>query len=596
MVNRIVEVLLAGIPFSSLSSHERHRVAFMASIIALIATLGGPFVAAYLWFGFKWGAASIGVLVVFTSLATVAMRHSRSIDSAGPHDLRPRLHASGHLLSLGFLQTVTICLWEMGGLYSAAALWYAIVPAIATLLSGRRAGVAWGASVVGALTLMGWLHSRGLVPPGLPEPLYWFQTIFSNIGAIIALGAVLWSFVNESDAAQERDAATIAALDEEVLQRTQAQEAARAALAARSRFLAMMSHEVRTPLNGILGIGQLLLDSPLNAEQARLVHTSLSSGKTLLTVLNDVLDFSRLEAGQLEVERIPLSLHTLLQETLELYRGSAQTKGLSLDNHVQHDVPENVLGDPSRLRQVLGNLLSNAIKFTSQGGVELQACRRGDRLELSVTDTGIGIPSDRIGMVFESFRQAEESTSRRFGGTGLGLAISKELVERMGGTIAVCSTLGEGSKFTVTLPIEEVQTQPEPTQACADGECGRTLRVLVAEDNPVNQMLVQTLLEADGHEVAVVETGVAAVARAPEGWDLVLMDMQMPEMDGLEATRRIRAHIDAHMPIVALTANAFASDRDKCLAAGMNDFVAKPFKRDDLRAAMRRWSATPRRG
>ena len=366
-----------------------------------------------------------------------------------------------------------------------------------------------------------------------------------------------------------------------------ARDAALAAAEAKATFLATMSHELRTPMNGILGMTRLALDCDLDAEAREHLDTVRSSAEALLSVINDVLDFSKFEAGRLTIDRIPFALRRCLNDMLRTFAVQCADKGLALSCTIDAAVPDGLVGDPGRLRQVLVNLLGNAIKFTEHGAVAVEVTRvsgdgGGAVLRFAVTDTGIGIPPEKLAAVFEAFTQADGSTSRRFGGTGLGLAISRRLVGLMGGEITVESTVGRGSAFHFTLPFALAPSvpAPQPRPAAMPSLTGRSLRVLLAEDNRVNQQLAVRLLEKRGHRVVVAANGREAVARwHAEPFDLVLMDVQMPVMDGIEATAAIRrAEADAakRTPIVAMTANAMEGDRERCLAAGMDGYLPKP--------------------
>jgi signal transduction histidine kinase/CheY-like chemotaxis protein len=383
-------------------------------------------------------------------------------------------------------------------------------------------------------------------------------------------------------------------------------DAADAANRAKSDFLANMSHEIRTPMNGIIGMADLALEADDEAERLDYLRIVKSSAESLLGIINDILDFSKIEAGKLDVEQVAFHLPQTVQGVLETLGVRAREKGLRIVADLPAQIPRQVVGDPTRLRQVLLNLVGNAIKFTESGevrvGVRLDnGSDSSARLEFSVCDTGIGIPADKLDSIFEAFSQADTSTTRKYGGTGLGLSITSRLVELMGGVLKVESRPDEGSTFCFTLPMgtaTALQERPAPVpEAVGTGQ--GSLTVLLVEDNPVNQQLAIRLIEKWGHHIVLATNGREAVDMIAAGarFDVILMDMQMPVLGGVAATREIRALEAASGAsphrIVAMTANAMQSDREACLAAGMDDYLAKPIQKDELAGRLRMAGPAP---
>ncbi len=381
----------------------------------------------------------------------------------------------------------------------------------------------------------------------------------------------------------------------------QARANAEAANQAKSQFLATMSHEIRTPLNAVLGLNELMLHSTLDSQQRRHAELIGSSGRLLLALINDILDVSRIEAGHMQLNAAPFGVRSAGEGVVALMRERALAKGLALRFEMRPNEDAQLFGDAIRIQQILFNLVGNAIKFTESGSVKVaiavEPVAGADvTLRLEVSDTGIGIPASAMPTLFDRFTQADSTTMRRYGGSGLGLAITREIVQLMGGTIETTSAPGLGSRFVIALPSRRVERAEPVAAAAAPGEAAPprpALRILVAEDNDVNQILISALLARMGHVVHLVANGALAVEAVRRGdYDLVLMDLQMPGMDGMEATQAIRALGAPHasLPIIAMTANAFDEDRQACLAAGMDDYVAKPIDVDELARAIARCS------
>ncbi len=354
---------------------------------------------------------------------------------------------------------------------------------------------------------------------------------------------------------------------------------------ARSEFLANMSHEIRTPMNGVLGFARIGQRDHRDPDKARNAFEKiLASGQHLLGVVNEILDFSKIDAGKLHIEATEMDVGDVLDGALQLVADRARTKGLDLRLHKAADLPARCISDPLRVGQILLNLLTNAVKFTESGSVVLAASREAGRLVFRVTDTGVGMSAEQLGYVFNPFQQADGSTTRRFGGTGLGLAICKRLLELMQGEIRVDSTPGVGSRFEVRLPcVEPAPRLAPPVQAtwptAWPDKPLAGISILLAEDNEINQMVLEGNLTHDGARLVIVGDGAAAVERVatdgPQAYDIALMDIQMPVMDGYEAARRI-LRLAPDLAIIGQTAHAFDEDREKCLAAGMVGHIAKP--------------------
>mgnify|MGYP000725032526 CR=1 FL=1 len=491
---------------------------------------------------------------------------------------RRRPDLTGHLV-LGVISVAACWTALQGrGLYSGAAVLLVVLPVFGGLTAHRGGVLTWTLLPAGVLGILAWSHHNGELAP-IPEHLSPHMARLRM--HLIALGTVsggtaIFLGLHRRTVVLLQD--SLAALQDENEDRRRAEAAARTAADTQARFLATMSHELRTPLNGVICAARLL-EGPVDpGRHAELLGTLGTSAEGLLSLIDDILDYSRLEQNALPIEAVAVDLRRLLRQATDSLALVASQRGLRLTIDVDNSVPDAIVGDPTRLRQVVVNLVGNAIKFTKQGGVDVVARAQRGTLTIRVEDTGIGIEAAHLAQLFEPFTQADSSTSRRFGGTGLGLAISRRLVHRMGGKLAVVSEVGVGTAFELCIPVTESDAaRAAPAPPSSD----RGLRVLVVDDNAVNRMLQTMLLEQWGHQPDAADGGGEAVAMAlGDRWDLILMDCQMPGVDGFTATRLIRSSqaVDAQAWVVGLSADARVEARSEALAAGMDDFITKPLR------------------
>jgi signal transduction histidine kinase/CheY-like chemotaxis protein len=481
---------------------------------------------------------------------------------------------AGNVMALALAVVLMANIINTGNLYSTTAMWLSIVPLVALSTAGPRFGSAWMTVVLACIV---WIYFHQNAQLGQTSvhnpPLLVGVSLALLVLCVYTLAALYLKFEHEAHRKLED------------------------ANQAKSSFLANISHEIRTPMNGIVGMSDLLMDQPLGEEGRQIVDTIRHSCDTLLALISDVLDLSKIEAGRLELEETEFDLSTAIRNTAGMMAHSLQDKDVQLSVVLEPEFQSCVVGDPLRLRQIVLNLLGNAIKFTNQGFVRLVGRTRSEDgevlFELAVHDTGIGMSQEQIEGLFQPFSQADPSTSRRFGGTGLGLVISRRLAQAMGGNLTVTSVLDEGSVFTLSCPFlagSELSIGQDAPLVFSK-EFKERIQILVVDDNTVNREVATRMLDRVGLKCKMADSGASALELLnDEPFDLILMDLQMPEMDGYQTTRRIRelGPEGAIIPIIAVTADAFERDRQRCFEAGMNDFLSKPLRKATLFEALKR--------
>lgn len=483
---------------------------------------------------------------------------------------------------------IVMCLAMMTvGVSGNTWAWLLCLPAIGLLVAGRLAGVIW--AVICAITLWGFavMESRGYYFEfaGLKTPL---ALAFEATLVLTMLTAAAFVFRNGQVVAELKLSQTVKQLEKEVHERTLAENEAKQSEQAKSAFLAAMSHELRTPLNGVIGASQLLADGDLPSKKMELVNVVIQSSETLLELVNNVLDLTRLDSNVVELESLSVDLRELTTKAVALLSFQSNQKGVNFSLVVEDDIPSYVFGDPTRLRQIILNLVGNAVKFTASGEISVILDTALDRIRLRISDTGIGISKQAQTSLFEPYVQADIAIMRKFGGSGLGLTIVKKLVSSMQGKIVVSSVPGRGSTFTVFLPLKVAPAPPKKTSSRSDMTLPQ-LSIVVADDNAVNRMVLSKMLESDGHDVVTMSNGKEVVEYlASHDVSVILMDLQMPVLDGVSALRKIRAMPGPRKktPVVAVTANVVLETQKEMMAIGMNGYLKKPFSRSELREVL----------
>jgi len=628
-----ISFVLSGVALLLLNKPDSGRAALKSAV--LLAVLILTFATAQLVFSIThgmWydclanllvGYSRIPVPIAIQTLASIVLLASGILLTASD---KPKNHFAAQLLAIPILLVSTAAI--IGYTYGFAFLKSTGLPTdisftSAGVLSVLATALLFSRPNVGPIAIftsdtLGGSVARRSIPLYFVIPLLGLLTastrntvndlLFIVLFAAFGLPVFVWLVAhalerseNEKMAAYDQVQVLNQQLNKQVDELVNSQSQITEALKARSEFLAKVSHELRTPLSGVIGTTELLLCTPLTSEQLELATISLDSANSLLTLINEILDFSKIDARKLHLEKIDFDLNQLLETAIQTLRAKAEKKGLVLVSFQSADVPARVNGDPGRLRQIVVNLIDNAIKFTDQGKILLHVCleENAQQIRFAITDTGIGIAEEQNAKLFHPFVQADGSTTRRYGGTGLGLSICKNLVDLMGGKIGIHSTPGKGSTFWFTVPMEK-SSEPNVAEVVQERPRITTTAklnwVLLVEDNPVNARLALLQLKRLGYLADTASTGREAVqAVKQKQYSLILMDIQMPDIDGYEAThliRKMELRSGLHVPIVATTAHAMPADRDKCLNAGMDDYMTKPLSLAMLAAKCKEWIAS----